>query len=86
MPVMLMTEPTDYDLLMDADEAFSYLEKKYADLRRKYGGEYVAVYGPKVVAHDPDLGTVMDRLHKLGIPETSTLVEYIPDKDIALVL
>ena len=45
---------------------FKYLEEMSGEEAAQYGGEWIAVWGSKVVAHGKDPGAVLDEARRAG--------------------
>jgi hypothetical protein len=55
-----------------------WLSKNLTDIRRQYGGQWVAIYGNEVVAADPNLPDLMNRVTEFDKP----LVTFIPAEPV----
>lgn len=68
------------------DEDIAWFQKNYAQLKRKYRGEYVAVKNHEIVDHDKDAKTLLKRLKKKFGDLGSLVVEYISERKVEYVL
>lgn len=82
-----MGEQVLTSVLDDFRKDTAWLEKNYAELKKKYPEEYVAVYQEGVVDHDPDLDRLLQRLERKYPGESNRVaVEYVTPKRIEMVL
>ncbi|MCS4541660.1 MAG: DUF5678 domain-containing protein [Euryarchaeota archaeon] len=65
----------------------TWISQHYSDLKKKYKDEWVAVSNARVIDHDKDLSSLVDRLEK-KYPKlyNQIAVEYIARKEIDLIL
>ena len=73
--------------LKEFEEDFVWLNKHYDELKEKYPEEYVAVFGRRVIDHDPGLEELMKRL-KEKYPEDSdkVAIKYVTKRRFEMVL
>ena len=63
----------------DKSPEFDWYEKHQSEIRRDYLGEWIALSGDGVVAHDPELKNLVKYIEQLGLQE-SPLILPISDK------
>lgn len=68
------------------DEDVEWFQKNYAQLKRRYRGEYVAVKNQEIVDHDKDAKTLLKRLRKKFGDLGSLVVEYISERKVEYAL
>jgi hypothetical protein len=76
----------DLELLHANEQNFAYLDRRYAALRTRYGDEYVAIRSGRVIAHGRDLDDLLGDIEERGIDPATVLVEFLPDRALALAL
>lgn len=73
-------------LLRRFDESVKWFEENYNSLKKKYDGNYVAVDDRKVVGYNTDLRKLVKNLKHEGIDPRNTLIEYVTNKKVELIL
>jgi hypothetical protein len=68
------------DTLRNVQESYDWLHDHLESLKDQYGGEYVAVKGEKVVAHDPSHDEVVQAVEAEGIDPSKVLIKYIQEQ------
>ncbi len=72
-------------ILKPFEQAVDYLAEHYCELVSEYDGEWVAVYGDRVVAHIPTRLGLRRKLTRLGLP-TQPYVAFLTSKKRTLIL
>lgn len=62
----------------EAKKNYIWIDHNYGSLRQKYAGEFVAVFGEKVIGHDMDCSRLSQ---KLGKRYQLSAIEYISKED-----
>jgi hypothetical protein len=72
-------------LFEEHDKNWSWFEKHYNELVEKFDGEFVAVYGQKVVDHDKELNALMKRI-KSKYSADRIFVDFVSNEKLTLIL
>ncbi|MBI4362590.1 MAG: hypothetical protein HY558_05390 [Euryarchaeota archaeon] len=72
--------------LKELSDDSRWLASHYAGLRKSHPGHYVAIKGGHIVGVDRDLKRLLKALSEKGIDPAESLVEYLPERDYAMVL
>jgi len=67
------------------EQNWAWFRSNYQELLKKFDGEYVAIFGRRVVAHDKDLDKLVKRV-KAKYPIWKVLVEFVTSEKLRLVL
>ena len=67
------------------EQNWAWFRNNYRELLRRFDGEYVAIYGCKVVDHGRDLSQLAGRI-RARYPSNRVLIEYVTSEKIVLVL
>jgi len=62
------------------------LSEKMDEISSKYRGKLVAIYDGRIVAVSDDLEKIMAELRSKGMDPKYTLIEYIPDEELILII
>jgi len=75
------------DVVTRFEKDAKWLEKEYEELKRKYDGEWVAVFNERIVGHDKSMERLMGRL-EAGYPEDfrNIFIEYVTKKGVEMIL
>lgn len=68
------------------DRNVRWFQENYKELKKKYPGEYVAVYNEQVIMHDTDVKAIIDELKKRFEDIGTIVIEYISDEKYELIL
>ena len=60
-------------------EDYSYLNKSYSRLKRKYANEFVAIKNKRVIAHGSDLHEVIKKVSEKKYDPALTVIDFIYD-------
>jgi len=67
------------------EQNWAWFRCNYGKLLKRFDGEYVAIFGRKVVDHDKDLDKLVRRV-KAKYPIAKVLVEFVTSEKLELVL
>lgn len=81
-----MNLTSEYIALFDEhDKNWSWFEKHYDELVKKFDGEFVAIYKQRVVDHDRELSALMKRVEAKH-PVESVFVDFVSSEKLTLIL
>lgn len=72
-------------LFDEHDKNWSWFEKHYDELVKKFDGEFVAVHEKKVVDHDKELSALMKRIES-KYPADRVFVDFVSSEKLTLIL
>lgn len=77
----------DFEADVEAKQLAAFVEnvKKADTVREKYQGNFVAIFGQRVIEHDAEYNTLLSRISKY-LNEKELYVGYIPKKHEILVV
>lgn len=84
MPDMMLTP--ELKKLRRFDKDLLWFQENYETLKEQYKGEYVAVKNKRIIDHNPDLTTLLDRLKEKDEDPSSLVIEFISEKKVQLIL
>jgi hypothetical protein len=84
MPKLLHNK--EIEKLKQFKKDFDWFQNNYADLKKKYVGEYVAIYNEDLIAHDKSLNKLITKLKEEYEDTNSIVVEHINEKKEIYVL
>jgi hypothetical protein len=67
------------------DKNWSWFEKRYDELVKKFGGEFVVIYKQRVVDYDRELSVLMKRV-EAKYPVESVFVDFVSSEKLTLIL
>lgn len=75
-------------ILKKFEEDSQWMAKHYGELQEKYAGKFIAIINKKIIDIDENIENLINKLkEKLSEEEISrVLIEYIPPKDLILIL
>ncbi|KAA0007783.1 MAG: hypothetical protein FE036_03090 [Thermoplasmata archaeon] len=75
-------------ILKKFDEDTTWMAKNYKELQEKYAGKFIAIINKEIVGVDENAENLINNLKKkLSDEELSrTIIEYIPPKNLILIL
>ncbi len=75
-------------ILKEFEEDSHWMAKHYKELQEKYAGKFVAIMNKKIIGVDESVENLINNLRKkLSDEELSrTVIEYIPPKNLILIL
>ena len=62
------------------------LLERSVEISSRYKGKLVAIYNGEIVAVSSDIDEVIEELKRKGIDPRYTLIEYVPDEELVLVI
>lgn len=68
-----------------ADQSWDHWERNAADFEQRYGGEWIAMHGPKILAHAREPETFEQELQRLSQPRDELLIRWVPPADMEFV-
>jgi len=63
-----------------------WLVTRYDELRAKYPNEYVAVHNKRVLDHDVDMFSLLERLKSKHKKTSYIAIEFVSEEDFELIL
>ncbi|MGQ9782342.1 MAG: DUF5678 domain-containing protein [Nitrososphaeria archaeon] len=72
-------------LFDEHDKNWSWFEKHYDELVKKFGGEFVAVHEKRVIDHDKELSALMKRIES-KYPADCVFVDFVSSEKLTLIL
>lgn len=77
---------SEYIALFDEhDKNWSWFEKHYDELVKKFDGEFIVIYKQRVVDHDRELSVLMKRV-EAKYPVESVFVDFVSSEKLTLIL
>ena len=72
-------------LFNEHDKNWSWFREHYDELVEEFDGEFVAIYEQKVVDHDKEISSLMERIKK-KYSLKQVLVDFVSKEKLALIL
>ena len=76
----------EIQLIKEINEEDDWLRKNYESIRKEYKNKFVAVKDKKVIECDEHLEKLMKKLERKQVNAAQTLIEFIPEKSMLLIL
>ena len=76
----------DLQLFNEAFNDFNWFKENYIALKTEYEGEFVAIKNQEIVAHAPTTEILMTKIKERKIDESEVLIEYIPPRNMIVIL
>ena len=78
-------EPEYLAMFEEHEQNWTWFKDNYSELLKRFDGEYVAIFGRRVVDHDKDLDKLVGRV-EAKYPIEKVLVEFVTSEKLELVL
>ena len=79
-----MEAAQELKLFSEFEKSSKWLAENFEDIRKKHEGKFVAVKGGRILAYADSLPELKEKLK--GIDLAVVLVDYIPPKDLVILL
>jgi len=77
---------TEYEELIQIQKDSDYLKKSYETLEKQFSNQFIAIKEGKVIAHHPDMDTILSMIRGKKIDPATVLIEFLHPKDMILIL
>jgi polyphosphate kinase len=77
---------TEYQELIQIQKDSDYLKKSYDALKKQFSNQFIAIKEGGVIAHHPDMNTVLKMIQEKKIDPATVLIEFLHPKDMILIL
>ena len=75
---------TELQLIEKMEKSNKLVSKRYEEFQRKYGNEFVALDNGELLAHNQNLDVLKKYLERKKKELNTVLIEYIPEKGVAI--
>ena len=79
-------DKTEYQELIQIQKDSDYLKKSYDTLKKQFSNQFVAIKEEDVIAHHPDMDTVLKMIRARKIDPATVLIEFLHPNDMILIL
>jgi ribosome biogenesis SPOUT family RNA methylase Rps3 len=84
--IIMLDVEIDEKLISKMEEDSKWLALNYDKIKNKFMNRFIAVKNKKIIANNDNLGELFANLRSKDINPSFTLIEFVPEKDLMLIL